>query len=717
MSGVEYEMTDWKPSEHEGDAITSESEGDMYPGDLDNAVTDDANSSRAQSEPSHSPVPKARGLMRPGSNRRIGKRRSVSFGTPPVKPPKVNPSVIVSTNSKSPLSPAALADRIVGRSEKDLPAAFSPASAPPSRNSARRSSGGQSGSQSVGGSVKASPVGEEKAADGWSQFQEDLSVQTAWGRGSEDMSDEFSSAPGSIRPSSPATIMRARTSPPPTTASSRWFRRGLERVRSVKERVLTQISQPKKDGSRLFKEVIKTTPTSSRASPKSEPSRRSSRKSSRESSRSGSSACSNDSATNARFFDGGAATVEELPKFRKSSSAPTSAKPDTMEAGEGAGGPGIHTGAVPGSVGDSVEMLTMDGGVKTDEKAVWPVIGKVIVSIHELRTDAQRRPYLRCTLEDRLYKVYVDRHKPEHGPIVLEFSLIDITADLYIELCGAHNLRPDTRFAGQVVFPVISLLTTFGVQEGGHCAWHATFNFLSWLILLSQLSAWPFVLLLTVVFFGVYTRCARTYGDIHAFRDEKDTSRNARERIQKVTGALTQVQGMTGSVATVAEKFINVASGEDPRTTLMFYTAFFLAAWFISWLLHILTIRQLMFLSFFLPMSVVPAKTLIKYARNRMRPDEIEEEDKYTRAVKRLPSQSEIGGGDFRSKFRIKSLRTRAKESVRSAKEFASWARVSSSNLYKRIPDEPMVAHRRICTMSKHTDLVSVSSNVRARSP
>eukprot|EP01083_Nonionella_stella_P029885 82125_1 len=844
MSGVEYEMTDWKPSEHEGDAITSESEGDMYPGDLDNAVTDDANSSRAQSEPSHSPVPKARGLMRPGSNRRIGKRRSVSFGTPPVKPPKVNPSVIVSTNSKSPLSPAALADRIVGRSEKDLPAAFSPASAPPSRNSARRSSGGQSGSQSVGGSVKASPVGEEKAADGWSQFQEDLSVQTAWGRGSEDMSDEFSSAPGSIRPSSPATIMRARTSPPPTTASSRWFRRGLERVRSVKERVLTQISQPKKDGSRLFKEVIKTTPTSSRASPKSEPSRRSSRKSSRESSRSGSSACSNDSATNARFFDGGAATVEELPKFRKSSSAPTSAKPDTMEAGEGAGGPGIHTGAVPGSVGDSVEMLTMDGGVETEENAVRPVIGKVIVFIHEVRTEAQRRPYLRCTLEDRLYKVYADRHKPEHGPIVLEFSLTDITADLYIELCGAHNLRPDTRFAGQVVFPVISLLTTFGVQEGGHCAWHAifpcnsgnrdgvfqnaqdnvrymgmkrpsaplgalclgvelqlgapllasyctrapdlmppakranalmrfadaisdfegsdmlsivkfkynrarvkrivrglkmvkagakyiiswkqpelslpTFIFLSWLTLLSQPSAWPFVLLLTVAFFGVYTRCARTYGDIHAFRDEKDTSgmsRNARERIEKVTEAMTQVQGMTGSVATVAEKFINVASGEDPRTTLMFYTAFFLAAWFISWLLHILTIRQLMFLSFFLPMSVVPAKTLIKYARNRMRPDEIEEDDKYTRAVKRLPSQSEIGGGDFRSKFRIKSLRTRAKESVRSAKEFASWARVSSSNLYKRIPDEPMVAHRRICTMSKHTDLVSVSSNARARSP
>eukprot|EP01083_Nonionella_stella_P110479 323283_1 len=376
--------------------------------------------------------------------------------------------------------------------------------------------------------------------------------------------ETLSIPPGSLRPSSPATIKRARTFSPPTTARSRWFRRGLERVRSVKQRVLTQIGQSKKDESRLFKEVIKT-PKSSRVSPKSEPSRRtSSRKASRESSRSGSSACSIDLATNARFFDGGAATVEELPKFRKSSSAPTCAKPYNIEAGEGAGspgGPGIHTDAMPGSVGDSVEMLMMDGGVKTDEKAVWPVIGKVIVSIHELRTDAQRRPYLRCTLEDRLYKVYVDRHKPEHGPIVLEFSLIDITADLYIELCGAHNLRPDTRFAGQVVFPVISLPTTFGVQEGGHCAWHATFNFLSWLILLSQLSAWPFVLLLTVAFFGVYTRCARTYGDIHAFRDEKDTSRNARERIEKVTEAMTQVQGMTGSVATVAEKFANVASG------------------------------------------------------------------------------------------------------------------------------------------------------------
>eukprot|EP01083_Nonionella_stella_P110480 323288_1 len=445
--------------------------------------------------------------------------------------------------------------------------------------------------------------------------------------------ETLSIPPGSLRPSSPATIKRARTFSPPTTARSRWFRRGLERVRSVKQRVLTQIGQSKKDESRLFKEVIKT-PKSSRVSPKSEPSRRTS---SRESSRSGSSACSIDLATNARFFDGGAATVEELPKFRKSSSAPTCAKPYNIEAGEGAGspgGPGIHTDAMPGSVGDSVEMLMMDGGVKTDEKAVWPVIGKVIVSIHELRTDAQRRPYLRCTLEDRLYKVYVDRHKPEHGPIVLEFSLTDITADLYIELCGAHNLRPDTRFAGQVVFPVISLPTTFGVQEGGHCAWHAifpcnsgnrdgvfqnaqdnvrymgmkrpsaplgalclgvelqlgapllasyctrapdlmppakranalmrfadaisdfegsdmlsivkfkynrarvkrivrglkmvkagakyiiswkqpelslpTFIFLSWLTLLSQPSAWPFVLLLTVAFFGVYTRCART---------------------------------------------------------------------------------------------------------------------------------------------------------------------------------------------------------------
>ena len=54
---------------------------------------------------------------------------------------------------------------------------------------------------------------------------------------------------------------------------------------------------------------------------------------------------------------------------------------------------------------------------------------------------------------------------------------------------------------------------------------------------------------------------------------------------------------------------------EDPRTSLLFYTSFFVVSWLSSCLLRLLSVRHILFLSFALPMALVPLKKAARGAR------------------------------------------------------------------------------------------------------